>query len=279
MQQSEIDEVLQGVTPNKSLANMLFAGTAQEILMGAAGQEKFCRLVAAGFTHAHAYAEAYEMADKGDSRAAINSIRLMRQPHIVARIMQLRASSVKGLTVNRDLLLEPLLWALNTARDRGNTDQVRKIVMDIGKLFGLVIDRMEAEVSGQFQVMRDVTVEGSTLMFDIGSGQTVSVRGDKVAAVEGAQAAFSLTNPSNAIKRAVENDEHESTKLTENDFKRDTDSAILEISDELPPEALLDALIDLPKPTRKGRVSKRDMDMQAAIAEEQAAAWGEDDDD
>lgn len=166
--------------PKASLAELLYGCNAQEIALGAAGQEKFCRLVAAGHTLENAYAMAYELDRDKRSNCAGEAMRLSRAPHIVARIMQIRAAGIRGYTVQREDLLEPLLWALNTARQNNNTETVRKIVMDIGKLFGLVIDKIQADISGQFTVMKEVTVDGNALVFDIGSGQQVHIKGDSI---------------------------------------------------------------------------------------------------
>lgn len=168
--------------PKASLAELLYGCTRQEIALGAAGQEKFCRLVAAGHTLENAYAEAYAISTQETNTCAAPALRLSRAPHIVARIMQIRAAGIRGYTVQREDLLEPLLWALNTARQNNNTETVRKIVMDIGKLFGLVIDKIQADISGQFTVMKEVTVDGNALVFDIGSGQQVHIKGDSIEA-------------------------------------------------------------------------------------------------
>lgn len=93
--------------------------------------------------------------------------------------MQLRTASIKGYVVEREMLLENLLWAVNTARERGSTTEVRKCIEAIGKLFGLIIDRVEADVMNRFTMMKDVTVDGSNLMFDVGSGEPVIIKGER----------------------------------------------------------------------------------------------------
>lgn len=171
------------------LASYLFGGSTQELAMGSVGQEKFCQIVAAGHTIERAYREAYGVPD--NVQAAPAALRLSRAPHIVARIAQIRAASIAGFQVERGMLLENLLWALNTARERGATDQVRKIIMDIGKLFGLVIERSEAEVMHKFQVMKEVTLDGNALAFDIGDGKTINIKGERV---EGQEAPYGLSS-------------------------------------------------------------------------------------
>lgn len=171
------------------LASYLFGGSTQEIALGSVGQEKFCQIVAAGHTIEAAYRAAYGVAD--NVQAAPAALRLSRAPHIVARIAQIRAASIAGFQVERGMLLENLLWALNTARERGATDQVRKIIMDIGKLFGLVIERSEAEVMHKFQVMKEVTLDGNALAFDIGDGKTINIKGERV---EGQEAPYGLSS-------------------------------------------------------------------------------------
>lgn len=163
-----------------TLSELMYGATAREIQIGSVGQEKFCRLVAAGHTIETAYAVAYDLDPKRKNCAA-EALRLSRAPHIVARIMQIRAASVRGYSVKREDLLEPMLWALNTARNNHSPDLVRKVVMDLGKLFGLVIDKVEANVMGQFTIMKEVTVNGDELVFDIGSGKTLNVKGERYA--------------------------------------------------------------------------------------------------
>lgn len=160
------------------LADLLYGMTKTEIEMGSAGQEHFCRLVASGLTAEAAYRQAYSVTK--DYQCWPEATRLSRAVHIVARIMQIRAEGLNGYVVQRQVLLEPLLWALNTARERGNTSEVRKCVMEIGKLFGLVVDKSEADVLHQFQVMKDVTINGDQLVFDVGSGQQVHVKGESI---------------------------------------------------------------------------------------------------
>lgn len=167
----------------QTLAELMYGSNSQEIALGAIGQEKFCRLVAAGHTYENAYALAYNI-DKNRTGCNDAALRLSRAPHIVARIMQIRAAGIRGYTVKREDLLEPLLWALNTARQNHSTDQVRKCVMDIGKLFGLVIDKVQAEISGQFTVMQDVQIDGNSLVFDVGSGKPISIKGERVDGME-----------------------------------------------------------------------------------------------
>jgi hypothetical protein len=157
---------------------MLFSEDKQEIQLGAVGQEGFCQAVAAGFDYPAAYRRVYKVPNNIQTQTA--AFRLARAPHIMARIMQLRAEGIKGFVVKREDLLEPMLWALNTSRDRGNAGEVRKSIETIGKLFGLVIDKMEAEVMHKFQVMKDVTVSGDNLVFDIGSGEPVVIHGQRV---------------------------------------------------------------------------------------------------
>lgn len=161
------------------IADYIFGGEKLTLQIGSPEQEVFCQYVAAGYSYAEAYAAAYEERRSTSSVEAMAS-RLSKQPHVIARIMQIRAKGLVGFEVERGVLVENLLWALNTARERGATDQVRKIVMDIGKLFGLVIDKAEAEVMHKFQVMKDVQVDGAALVFDVGDNKSVHVKGERV---------------------------------------------------------------------------------------------------
>jgi len=160
----------------------------QKCIQLTALQEKFCQLMADGFQQSYAYKELHPKMDMDNCYSAASV--LMRRPHIIARVAQLRAEAIDGFDVSRNFLLESLLWALNTARERGSTDQVRKIIMDIGKLFGLVIEKSEADVLHRFQVMKDVTLNGNTLDFNIGDGKVIDVKGEKISEVDTAPAAI-----------------------------------------------------------------------------------------
>ncbi len=150
-------------------------------------QEKFCQLMADGFQQSYAFKELHPTMSMENCHSGASV--LMRRPHVIARVAQLRAEAVEGFDVSRNFLLENLMWGLNVARERESTDQVRKYVMDIGKLFGLVIEKSEADVLHKFQVMKDVTVNGNTLDFNIGDGKVIDVKGEKISEIESAPAA------------------------------------------------------------------------------------------
>lgn len=267
-----------------TLASLLMGDNKQEIALGSVGQEQFCRLVAAGHTYEGAYRRAYDVGEKTVCWDAAQ--RLARAPHIVARVVQIRTLGIKGFSVERDMLLENLLWALNTARENHSTDQVTKIVMAIGKLFGLVIDKVEASVMGQFQVMKDVQVDGSELVFDIGSGQSLHIKGDKVDGqapaprLIGAQA---IDNPRNSITEVAVEGGGEVLDALQNVLKTPPTKPVALRASELP----VDAMLDGPS-SRVGRRNKvarahgvpRDLmteeELEAEAREERLALYGED---
>ena len=259
----------------QTLAEYVTQGSRQALQMQTVGQERFAREIAAGHDYEEAYRRAYGLPPR--SGCLGEAQRMARLPHIVARVMQLRTASIDGLEVKREMLLENLLWAVNTARERGSTTEVRKCIESIGKLFGLVVDRIEASVMGQFTVMKEVSVNGSDLVFDVGSGAPVIIKGDRVDGQDIAKNASLATGTAQDAFKSVVNAGGTNTLLALQNTSRELPARPYE-GDAVPIEALLDdigqsgtnALQDAIRHAHKGRCK-----VQSAEDKEAARLLGE----
>lgn len=95
--------------------------------------------------------------------------KLLERANVQSLIWDLRRAKGAGYAVEREGLTEALIWAINRARQNGDVKEVRGAVMDLAKLHGLVVDKADITNSHNFQVMDQVTIDGSKLIFDIGS--------------------------------------------------------------------------------------------------------------
>jgi len=82
--------------------------------------------------------------------------------------------------IDREFLTLELLNINEEAKLKGKLEIRRKTIMDIGKVHGLIVDQSNV-TSHQYQIMKDVTLDGKTLEFNIGNDGSESqvAEGDK----------------------------------------------------------------------------------------------------
>ena len=95
--------------------------------------------------------------------------RLLHNPKIATRVQAIRAAHNAQYPISRELLTAYLMETLELARGEHKTDLVRKSVMDLAKLHGLLSEQMDLHNNTSRQtVMNDVTLNGESLAFEIG---------------------------------------------------------------------------------------------------------------
>lgn len=94
----------------------------------------------------------------------------LKDQDVCELIFELQLELNAHMQVDRNLLSRNLLEVYGKAQTKGQLDQMRKTTMDLGKLHGLIVDRQDINTNHQFQIMRDVTIDGQALQFDVGVG-------------------------------------------------------------------------------------------------------------
>ncbi len=119
-----------------------------------AKQEQFALSIAEGTTQADAYRQAYDASGMKDGTVWSEAARLMRRPHVTARVAELRAEAEavrQGLLLSRE---EAILARLEHEALTAKTDAARIRALELlGRNVGMFVERVEVE-----QVERSVEV-------------------------------------------------------------------------------------------------------------------------
>ncbi|MFM7655653.1 MAG: hypothetical protein ACKO56_09745 [Paracoccaceae bacterium] len=111
-----------------------------------AKQERFALSIAEGTTQADAYRQAYDASGMKDGTVWSEAARLMRRPHVTARVAELRAEAEavrQGLLLSRE---EAILARLEHEALTAKTDSARIRALELlGKAAGLFVERVEVE--------------------------------------------------------------------------------------------------------------------------------------
>lgn len=86
-------------------------------------------------------------------------------------IIQLRVLGQIKHGISREFLTEEYLLNLGHCKFERKRAETNKTVENLGKLHGLIIDKQDVNTNHNFQVMKDVTLDGEALTFDVGQGQ------------------------------------------------------------------------------------------------------------
>ena len=109
-------------------------------------QEQFAAAIIEGKTQADAYREAYDASGMKDGTVWSEAARLMRRPHVTARVEELRAEAEavrQGLLLSRE---EAILARLEHEALTAKTDSARIRALELlGKAAGLFVERVEVE--------------------------------------------------------------------------------------------------------------------------------------
>jgi hypothetical protein len=111
-----------------------------------AKQEQFALSIAEGTTQASAYRQAYDASGMKDGTVWSEAARLMRRPHVTARVEELRAEAElvrQGLLMSRE---EAILARLEHEALTAKTDSARIRALELlGKAAGLFTEKIEIE--------------------------------------------------------------------------------------------------------------------------------------
>jgi len=111
-----------------------------------AKQEQFALSIAEGTTQADAYRQAYDASGMKDGTVWSEAARLMRHPHVTARVEELRAEAEmvrRNLVVSREeFILHRLEHEATTAKNDGA--RVRALEV-LGRAAGLFTEKMQVE--------------------------------------------------------------------------------------------------------------------------------------
>jgi len=124
-----------------------------------------------GGNFARAYEEAYSTGKLQKHQIYARGHDVLQIPQVSLYIMQHRAALGAKTNVDRDLLTENMLWAMNNARNIGALSVVSKTAMELAKLHGLIVEKHEVDNTHKFQVMESIQVGGQELTFNIGEGK------------------------------------------------------------------------------------------------------------
>lgn len=117
-------------------------------------QEQFAAAIVEGKTHADAYRQAYDASGMKDGTVWSEAARLMRRPHVTARVEELKSEAEavrQGLLLSRE---EAILARLEHEALTAKTDAARIRALELlGRHAGLFVERVEVE-----QVERSVEV-------------------------------------------------------------------------------------------------------------------------
>lgn len=87
------------------------------------------------------------------------------------RVAQLRQGDSSDVGIERSYITEGYLHIIEEAR-RGNSiaskNLMRSTLTDLARLHGMIIERAQIDDARQFNVMKDVTLDGKKLVFNIG---------------------------------------------------------------------------------------------------------------
>jgi phage terminase small subunit len=111
-----------------------------------AKQEQFALSIAEGTTQADAYRQAYDASGMKDGTVWSEAARLMRRPHVTARVEELRAEAEvvrQGLLMSRE---EAILGRLEHEAMTAKTDSARIRALELlGRHAGMFTERVEVE--------------------------------------------------------------------------------------------------------------------------------------
>ncbi len=111
-----------------------------------AKQEQFALSIAEGTTQADAYRQAYDASGMKDGTVWSEAARLMRHPHVTARVEELRAEAElvrRGLLSSRE---EAILGRLEHEALTAKTDSARIRALELlGRHAGMFVERVEVE--------------------------------------------------------------------------------------------------------------------------------------
>jgi len=109
-------------------------------------QEQFAAAIVEGKTHADAYRQAYDASGMKDGTVWSEAARLMRRPHVTARVEELRAEAElvrQSLLMSRE---EAILGRLEHEALTAKTDSARIRALELlGRQVGLFVERVEVE--------------------------------------------------------------------------------------------------------------------------------------
>ena len=105
-----------------------------------AKQEQFAQLVASGSSNTAAYREAY---DSTGSSTTVQASRLASNANVSLRIQEIQGDAAAGDTWTRQKLLRLLFMRSEAALDAGQLSASIKALELIGKITGLLTDRVE----------------------------------------------------------------------------------------------------------------------------------------
>jgi hypothetical protein len=109
-------------------------------------QEQFAAAIVEGKTHADAYRQAYDASGMKDGTVWSEAARLMRRPHVTARVEELRAEAElvrQSLLMSRE---EAILGRLEHEALTAKTDSARIRALELlGRQAGLFVERVEVE--------------------------------------------------------------------------------------------------------------------------------------
>jgi hypothetical protein len=150
-----IDEIGLDNLINKSIGGEGVKATKKKIKTTVTEKmERFCQLMVAGIngTASDCYRLAYE--PKKASKKSINEMvsELMRNPKITSRIEELRAPVVEETRYDLRWCLGRQNDAASLAEETGNAGALSGAVREIGKLGGLYVERVEANISSDLAV-------------------------------------------------------------------------------------------------------------------------------
>ena len=105
-----------------------------------AKQEQFCQLVASGSSNTAAYREAY---DSTGSSSVVQASRLASKANVTLRIQSIQGDAAAGESWTRQKLLRLLFIRSEAAYEAGQYSASLKGLELIGKITGLLTDRVE----------------------------------------------------------------------------------------------------------------------------------------
>jgi hypothetical protein len=109
-------------------------------------QEQFAAAIVEGKTHADAYRQAYDASGMKDGTAWSEAARLMRRPHVTARVEELKSEAEvvrQGLLLSRE---EAILARLEHEALTAKTDAARIRALELlGRHAGMFVERVGVE--------------------------------------------------------------------------------------------------------------------------------------
>ena len=133
-------------------------------------QELFCQEYIRYMGNARmAYESAYSAENMKIGSIYNESGKLIKNPLITVRLEAIRAENGLNITINREFITTSLLTIMHKAVHSDKPELARKTANDIARLHGLIIEKQDVNMNNNFTVMKDVTLEGDKLIFDVGS--------------------------------------------------------------------------------------------------------------